>query len=243
MKLYEYEAADIFAEAGIPVPDRVVVRTADEAIAAAVHLAVPVVVKAQVLAGGRGLAGGVKTAAAPDEARAAAEAILGAPIRGLRVEQVLVSRKMDIAGEFYLGITVDGYAGKPVVVASSAGGVNIEEVAAKTPEKIASFTVDPERGLFAFEARALLKRAGFPSARIGVAADILVRLYRVFVRYEAIIAEINPLAISPDGTFMALDAKLDVDDSAVFRLAKILPKRGVSPDNPLEAKAREIGVS
>jgi len=243
MKLFEYEAADIFAEAGIPVPDRVVVRTADEAIAAAVHIAGPVVVKAQVLTGGRGLAGGVKMAATPDEARAAAETVFGSPLRGIRVEQVLVSRKMDIAGEFYLGITVDGYAGKPVVVASSAGGVNIEEVAAKNPEKIASLSVDPDRGLFAFEARALLRRAGFPSARIGAAADILVRLYRVFARYEAIIAEINPLALSPDGVFTALDAKLDVDDSAVFRLVKLLPKRGVSPDNPREAKAREIGVS
>ncbi len=243
MKFYEHEAADIFEEAGIPVPDRLVVKTPEDAIAAAVHLAGPVVVKAQVLAGGRGLAGGVKHARTPDEAFTAASVILGSSIRGLRVGKVLVSRKVDIESEFYLGITVDGYAGRPVIVASSAGGVNIEEVAAKNPEKIASLLVDTERGLFAFEARALLKRAGFPAGRIGAAADILVKLYKVFSRCDAIIAEINPLALTPDGTFAALDAKLDVDDSALFRLMDIVPKRRSDSENPLENRAREIGVS
>lgn len=243
MKLYEHEAADILAGIGIPVPEHFVVSTAEEAGAAAVHLAGPVVVKAQVLAGGRGLAGGVKRADTPVEARAAAEAILGSTIHGFPVEKVLVARQVEIARELYLGVTVDGYAGKPVVVACAEGGVSIEEVAARSPGNIASTHVNVARGLFAYEARALLWRAGFPPAKIAACADILVKLFRVFTRWNALIAEINPLAVCRDGSVMALDVKLELDDSALSRMENRLPRRREEPLNPLERKASEIGVT
>ena len=243
MKFYEHEAADILAGIGIPVPERVLARTPDEAKAAAVYLNGPVVVKAQVLSGGRGLAGGVKRADSPEEARAAAESILGSTIRGLTVETVLVSRRVDIERELYLGITVDGYAGKPVVIASAEGGVSIEETAARSPEKIASLHADVTRGLFPYEARALLRRAGFPPAKREACAEILVKLFRAFTRYNALIAEINPLAVCHDGSLAALDAKLEIDDSALFRMENRLPRLREEPPNPLERKAREIGVT
>jgi succinyl-CoA synthetase beta subunit len=243
MKLFEHEAADIFAGAGIPVPERMVVDDPEKAIPAAVHLGGPMVVKAQVLTGGRGLAGGVKRADTPDEAHDAAAAILGSTIRGLPVDKVLLSRRADIERELYLGITVDGYAGRPVVVACAEGGMSIEEVAARLPEKIASLLVDPFRGLFAYEARALLKRAGFPPSKIGACADILVKLFNVFDRYHALIAEINPLAVCRDGSLAALDAKLEIDDSALARVKDILPRPRETLSNPFERKAAEIGVS
>ncbi len=245
MKLFEHEAADIFAGMGIPVPERMIAHTPDEAKAAAAQLAGPVVVKAQVLSGGRGLAGGVKPAADPEETYAVAERILGTSIRGLRVNKVLVSRRVEFDTELYLGITVDGYAGKPIVVACSEGGMSIEEVAKHSPEKIASLHVDVNRGLFAYEARKLLKNASFPAKQIPACADILVKLYRTFRRLNALIAEINPLVIGSDGSPLALDAKLEVDDSALYRMENRFPKERAKErdESPLERRGREIGVT
>jgi succinyl-CoA synthetase beta subunit len=245
MKLYEHEAADIFSGMGIPVPERMVARTPDEAQAAADYFQTPVVVKAQVLSGGRGLAGGVKFATGPAEARAVAERIFDSNIRGLTVKKVLVSRKVDFDREMYLGITVDGYIGKPVVIACSEGGVSIEEVAKRSPEKIASLPIDINRGLFGYEARKLLREASFPGKLIPGCADILVRLWRAFQRYNALIAEINPLAVCTNGTLMALDAKLEVDDSALSRMENRFTRDRLTErdESPLERRGREIGVT
>ena len=180
MKLYEHESADIFAGAGIRVPERILATTPEEAVLAAEKIGFPVVLKAQVLSGGRGLAGGIKTVASEDDAHAAAVDILGSIIRAAKIETLMVARKIDFHTELYLGITVDDDIGKPTLMVSSSGGVRIEELAEKNPERIATFPVDIERGLFPFEARKLLSKAGFPDKQISGCADILVRLYRVF---------------------------------------------------------------
>lgn len=245
MKLFEHEAADIFAGMGIPVPEHAVAHTPDEAKAVAERLGGPVMVKAQVLSGGRGLAGGVKSAETPDETYAVAERILGTTIRGLTVKKVLVSRRVEFQKELYLGVTVDGCAGKPIVVACSEGGMSIEEVAKRSPEKIASLLVDIDRGLFAYEARKLLRDAGFPVRQISGCSEILVKLFRTFRRLNALIAEINPLVVCSDGSLLALDAKLEVDDSALFRMESRFPKERTNErdESPLERRGREIGVT
>jgi len=243
MKLYEYEAAEIFARIGIPIPGELTASTPEDAVTSAQQLGYPVVIKAQVLTGGRGLAGGVKKASTPSETIAAAESIFSARINGLAVEKVLVSSKIEIMKELYLGITVDGDKGQPIVAASSEGGMSIEEVARTSHAKISSLHVDIARGLLAFEARKLLVRANFPSRQIPAVADMLVKLYRVFRRYNALIAEINPLAVRPDGSVIAVDAKLEIDDSALYRMENRFPGSRERTVNPLEKKGREIGVT
>jgi succinyl-CoA synthetase beta subunit len=243
MKLYEYEAAEIFAHHGIPVPNWMTASSPEETRTAAEKLRCPVVVKAQVLVGGRGLAGGVKTASSPEEALTVAETILGSCIHGLTVNKVMISQKIELVQEFYLGITVDGGKGQPIVVASSKGGMKIEEIAQTSPSRISSRHVDINRGLFSYEARNLLVSAGFPQRQINASADLLVKLFRVFRRYNALIAEINPLAVGSDGLVMALDAKLEIDDSALYRMENRLPAKTERIENPLEKKGREIGVT
>ena len=222
MKLYEHEAADIFSEFGIQVPERILATTPDEAVLAAEKIGLPVVVKAQVPAGGRGLAGGVKSVSTTKEARAVAADLLNSRIRGAKVDTVMVVRKIDYTDEFYLGITVDGYIGRPLVMVSPSGGMNIEAVARQNPENVTSLQVPVDRGLFAFEARKLFKAAGFPPRQIPGCADTLVRLYRVFEAYHA---------------------KLEIDDSALFRPAKLIPKNHARNESRLEKLGRDIGVS
>lgn len=243
MKLYEHESAEIFGENGIPVPEQTVVYSPEEAKNAADKIGYPVIVKSQVLVGGRGLAGGVKPASNAQEAFDVAEDILGSNIKGLEVKKVMVSRKVKIEKEFYMGITIDGYDGKPVVMVSSEGGMNIEEVARSYPERIATMQIDITKGMREFEAKNLLKSAGFPSNCILSCVSVLVRLYRVFIQYNAMIAEINPLVMCEDGKIMAVDAKIEVDDSALFRLKDILPKNHEEEEAPLEKEGREIGVT
>jgi succinyl-CoA synthetase beta subunit len=243
MKLYEHEAAQIFGEMGLPVPERVVVFSPEEARAAAEKIGGPVVIKAQVLAGSRGLAGGVKAAETPEEAHTTASKIIGMSIQGIKVEKVLVTRKVSFEKELYIGITVDGYRGQPVIMVSSEGGMSIEEVARKFPEKIGTLYIRSSRGLMAFEARKLLKDACFPAKQIGACADIMVKLYQIFMRCNAIVAEINPLVVLNDGALMAIDAKLEMDDSALKRLGKLVPRDHVRNETPLEKKGREIGVT
>jgi succinyl-CoA synthetase beta subunit len=243
MKLYEHESADIFSSFGIRVPERILAATADEAVMAAEKIGLPVVVKAQVLAGGRGLAGGVKTVTTPGEVHSVATDLLGSKIQDNKVRNVLVVRKIDYYKELYLGITVDGYSGRPTVMVSTKGGMNIETIARRNPGEISSLQIDVERGLFAFEARKLLTAAGFPAKQIQGCADTLVRLYQVFQTYDAMVAEINPLVVCQNESLMALDAKLDVDDSSLFRIGQLIPKNHDRDESYLEKLGREIGVT
>jgi succinyl-CoA synthetase beta subunit len=243
MRLYEYEAADIFHAAGIPVPARAVAATPEETREIAEDLGCPVVLKAQVPAGGRGVAGGVKIAASPVEAHILSGDLLGTDIKGFPVRRLLVSKRVTIQRELYVGITVDGYEGKPAVLVSAEGGMSIERVAERCPEKITSLHVDVGRGLFPYEARAIFRKAGFSSQELLSAADILVRLYRVFQSYDALTAEINPLAVMPDGSLTAVDAVLEVDDSALFRVLDHLSLDHERIENPLERKAKELGIT
>jgi len=243
MRLHEYEAADIFEYMGIPVPPRAIASTPEEAQKIAVEIGCPVVLKAQVLVGGRGLAGGVKTAATTDEAYTLSADLLKKKIKGFPVRTILITKKVEIKKELYFGITVDGYEGKPTVIVSTEGGMRIEETAKNFPEKIATFVMDANRELFSYEARGLLRKLDFSSKELVTCTDILVRLSRVFFQYDAIIAEINPLAVTSEGGLTAVDAVLEVDDSALYRLGNRIPQDLERIENPLERKGSEIGVT
>jgi succinyl-CoA synthetase beta subunit len=243
MRLHEYEALDIFEENGIPVPRRGIAGTMHEALHVAGEIGYPVVLKAQVLVGGRGLAGGVRTASSPDELKEVAESLLGSNIKGLPVLKILVCEKVEIAKELYVGITIDGYSGKPIIVVSTEGGVLIEETAKSSPEKIASMHIDPSFGYYPYQARTLLKMLGLKQQLITAWTDVIGQLYNVAKRYESLICEINPLVILPNGGLLAIDAVLEVDDSAVSRINFSLPDRVDRIENPLERRGREIGVT
>ncbi|OGR24890.1 MAG: succinyl-CoA synthetase subunit beta [Desulfobacterales bacterium RIFOXYA12_FULL_46_15] len=244
MRLHEYEGMDIFENFGIPVPERGVAGTVDDALSIAERTGYPAVLKSQVLVGGRGLAGGIRIAETPDELRQTAEALFETDIKGLPVREIMVSWKASIKKELYMGITIDGYSGKPVAVVSTEGGVHIEQTAKTSPDKIASFKIDPKFGFYPYQAAGILRSAGLDGNHISSCSNILVRLYRIFQQYEAMIAEINPLVILDNGGLMAVDAVLEIDDSAMFRVKKILP---LSPEgrigNLLEKKGKEIGVT
>jgi succinyl-CoA synthetase beta subunit len=243
MRLHEYEALDIFEKNGIPVPRRGIASTMHEALHVAGEIGYPVILKAQVLLGGRGLAGGIKTASSPDELKDEAEALLGSDIKGLPVLKLLVCEKVEIAKEIYLGFTIDGYSGKPVIVVSTEGGIFIEETARTAPEKIASYHIDPSFAFYPYQARSLLRRLGISQQQITSWTDVIIQLYNVVMRYEALICEINPLVIRPNGGLIAVDAVLEVDDSAITRVRFPLPDRVERIDNALERRGREIGVT
>ena len=243
MNLHEYQARSLLKAAGIPVPDGDVATTPDEAEAIAAGIGRPVVVKAQVHAGGRGKAGGVKLAADPGEARRYAQAILGMQIKGLVVEKVLVVPASDIASESYVGVIIDRASQRPVIMVSPAGGVDIEEVAAKTPEKIFKVAVDPRFGLLPHQAMGLAFELYDDLGRVRRAATIMQQLYRAFVHVGASLAEINPLITTPGGEVIALDAKIVVDDNELDRRADIAALRDVSSEAASEVEAREAGLS
>ncbi|MFH0974185.1 MAG: ATP-grasp domain-containing protein [Spirochaetota bacterium] len=243
MRLHEYEALDIFEENGIPVPRRGLASTMHEALHVAGEIGYPVVVKAQVLVGGRGLAGGVKTASSPDELKGVAESMLSSDIKGLPVLKLLICEKVEIAKELYLGFTIDGYSGRPVIVVSTEGGMLIEETARTSPEKVASIHVDSSFAFYPYQARALLRRLGVKQQLITAWTDVIGQLYNVVMRYEALICEINPLVVLPNGGLIAVDAVLEVDDSAVSRVRFPLPDRVDRIENALERRGREIGVT
>ncbi len=234
MKLYEYSAKDIFSKHGISIPKGSLITHADDAEKIAYELG-SVVIKAQVTAGGRGKAGGVAVAANPQEAKETAQSILRMSIKGLPVKKVLVEEYKKIDKEMYLGITIDRAARRPIIMVSSQGGVDIEETAKRTPEKIFRMYVNPLTGLHDYQAR----RAAYSLDRTGltVIVEVIKKLYNIFVEYDCILAEINPLARTADGIF-ALDAKIIVDDSALFRqdvegeepdaLSEIAKKNGMS---------------
>jgi succinyl-CoA synthetase beta subunit len=243
MRLHEYEALDIFEKNGIPVPRRGVASTMHEALHVAGEIGYPVMLKAQVLVGGRGIAGGIKTASSPDELKEVADALFGSDIKGMPVLKILVCEKVEIAKELYVGITVDGYSGKPIIVVSTEGGVLIEETAKSSPEKIASMHIDPSFGYYSYQARGLLRMLGLKQQLITAWTDVIGQLFNVATQYESLICEINPLVVLPNGGLVAVDAVLEVDDSALSRIRLPLPDRIDRIENPLERRGREIGVT
>ena len=243
MNLHEYQARALLKAAGVPVPDGDVAGTPAEAEAIAKRRGGRVVVKAQVHAGGRGKAGGVKLAKDAAEARAHAEKILGMTIKGLTVKKVLVVPAADIASESYAGVILDRATQRPVFMVSPAGGVDIEEVAAKTPEKIMKLGVDPRFGLLPHQAMQLAFFLYDDLSQVRAAATVLRQLYTAFIDAGASLAEINPLVTTSEGKVVALDAKLSVDDNELERRPKIAALRDVDAENPAEVKAREAGLS
>jgi len=241
--LYEYQGKQLFARYGIPVSDGVIATTPGEARAAAEELGGPVVVKAQVLVGGRGKAGGIQLAADPAEAEQHAEAILGMDIKGHPVHRVWVERSSEIAREYYFSVTFDRGAKRPLLMLTTAGGIEIEEVAASTPERLARLHVDPLVGFQPFHARRLCFDAGLPPEEMRQAGDIMAAAYRAFVETDAMLVEINPLIVTPDGELRALDSKYTVDDNALFRHPDIAEMRDLGALPPEERMARERGVT
>jgi succinyl-CoA synthetase beta subunit len=243
VNIHEYQAKELFRGAGIPIPPGRVAATPDEAEAIAREFGEAVVVKAQVHTGGRGKAGGVKLARTPEEARAHAANILGMQIKGLTVKLVLVTPAADIASEAYAGIIVDRASKRAVFMVSPAGGIDIEEVAASTPEKILKIPVDPRYGLQPFEAM----RMGFflyhDIRQVRAAAAILRQLYSVFLETGASLAEINPLVTTPDGEVLALDAKVVIDDSELERRTELEALRDESAEAPSEVEARKANLT
>lgn len=243
MKIHEYQAKEFFEAAGIPVPPGRVVTTPDDARKAAEEIGRPVVVKAQVLVGGRGKAGGVKLAKDAVEAQARAAEILGMDIKGEKVEKVLVTQAVDIAKEIYVGIILDRSSQKPLIMSSSEGGVEIEVVAKEKPEAIHRVVVDPLAGLLSFQARGIAQKldGDFKVAR--QIATIIEKLYDVYIRTDASLAEINPLIVTPEGEVKAIDAKINIDDSALYRQRRAQEMRDVSAEDPGEVEARDAGLS
>jgi len=243
VNLHEYQARALLRAAGIPMPDGDVASTPDEVEAIARRLHRPVVVKAQVHVGGRGKAGGVKLAKNAAEAREVAGRILGMAIKGLVVNRVLVVPAEDIATESYVGLIMDRETQRPVFMVSAAGGVDIEEVAAATPEKIVRIAVDPRYGLFGHQALGLALSLYPDFAQARAAAKIMQQLYQVFVGNGASLAEINPLITTPSGQVLALDAKLSVDDNELDRRPDLAALRDDSAEAPSEVAAREAGLT
>jgi succinyl-CoA synthetase beta subunit len=243
MRLYEFEGIELFRREGIPVPDYAVVTSPREARQRAAELGLPVVIKAQVLAGGRGLAGGIKSADSLEQVEKVARYILGSQLKGFTVERLVVARKVEVARELYLGVTVDGYKGVPVIILSPAGGVSIEEVARTSPELVVSRQVTITAGLGQSEASRMVKEAGLTGEESRQIGDILHALYTVFRKYDALITEINPLALIPLGGCLALDAKVEIDDSSLYRHPEFMTALEERISNPLERKGRQIGVT
>jgi succinyl-CoA synthetase beta subunit len=244
MDLYEYQGKQLFKQFGIPVSDGRLASTPEEARQAAEELGGPVVVKAQVLTGGRGKAGGVKLADDPADAEQKAKDIIGLDIRGHVVEKLWIEKASNIAKEYYLSVTFDRGAKQPLFMFTTQGGVEIEEVAANDPDALVRLHVDPMEGYQPWIARRLVYGAGVEDAgEQKQIADIIGKLYRCFIESDAMLTEINPLIVTPDGEVKALDSKFTVDDSALYRHADIAEFRDTSAADPLEAFAREKGVT
>jgi succinyl-CoA synthetase beta subunit len=242
--LYEYQGKELFKRFGIPVSDGRLATTPEEARAAAEEIGGQVVVKAQVLTGGRGKAGGVKLADDPADAEAKARDILGLDINGHVVRKLWIERASDIAKEYYLSITFDRGTKKPLYMLTTEGGVEIEQVAEESPDALARLHVDALEGFQPYQARRLIYGAGIddPNEQKQI-LGIVEKLYRCFVESDAMLTEINPLVVTPDGDVRALDAKFTVDDSALFRHPDIAEMRDVEAADPQERFAREKGVT
>jgi len=236
MKLLEHEAKDIFRAFNMPTPPGGVAKTPEEAMNLAAKVGKPVVVKAQVLSGKRGKAGGVKFADTPEQAKEVAKHILGLKINNLPVEAVLVEEKLDIQQEIYAGITIDRNERRYVVIGSGAGGMSIEELAEESPEKIVKMHVDPSNGFLPYNAREMATKMGFRGRQINKLASFFLKLWNIVEAYDVELTEINPLILTKDGRFLAADARLNVDDNALFRHKQMMEslKR-----NPVEQNERE----
>ena len=243
MKLHEYQSKQIFAKYGIPIPKGRVAATASEAKAIAEELGGRVVIKSQVLVGGRGKAGGVKLAKDPEEAEQLATQILAMEIKGLPVRKVLIDEAAAIDKEIYFSITNDRSARKPVMIASAAGGMEIEEVAAKTPEKIIKLHIDPLLGLRDYQGRDIAASIDLPRDYWKDFGKIAMGLWRVYTETDASLAEINPLVITKDKRMIALDGKMIIDDNAMFRHADLAEMRDLDEEVPAETEARKYGLT
>ncbi len=250
MKIHEFQAKAILADAGVPIPRGRVATTPSEVRAVAQELAGPVVVKAQIHAGGRGKGGGVKLAQTPDEAEQVASRILGMMLRthqtgpeGQRVKRVLVEEAMAIRRELYLGIVIDRAVGLPVLMASAAGGMDIEEVARTQPAAIVKVHVDPATGIRGYHTRKLGFGLGLQGDQVKAAADFVARLYAAFERTDCSLAEINPLVVAEDGRLLALDAKMNFDDNALFRHPEVQALRDLDEESPLEVEASKYSLN
>jgi len=242
LNLHEYQAKEILARYGIPVPPGKVAYTADEAKQIATEYGDTVVIKAQVHTGGRGKAGGVKLAKTPEEAREKAGQILGLNIKGFITKKVLVGKAVDIAKEYYAGMILDRVSQRVVLMLSKEGGVDIEEVAATRPYAIIKYPINPQTGLRPFEARELIKKAGL-EGNLNKLASMLVQLYNAYVGIDASTAEINPLVITAQGDVVAADAKIVLDDNALYRHPELMPLREAEAEHPLEVEASNYGFA
>jgi succinyl-CoA synthetase beta subunit len=249
MKAHEYQAKELLAEYGVPIPAGGVAKTASEAREIAAGLKGQIVVKAQVHAGGRGKAGGVKIVSTPDEAEQAARGMLGSMLvthqtspEGVPVNTVLVAEAADIEKELYLGIVIDGVAGLPVIMASESGGMDIEEVASNSPEKILKAYVYPGLGVRPYLARQLAFNLNLNKEQVKSATELISNLYKLFEAKDCSLAEINPLAVTADGRLLAVDAKLNFDDNALFRQRDVEELRDVQQEDALEVEAKSKGI-
>jgi len=250
MKIHEYQAKQIFARYGVPIPSGEVAATPEEARSAAARLGREVVVKAQIHAGGRGKGGGIRKAADAEEAEKHARALLGQPLvtpqtgqDGRIVRRVLIEETLPIERELYLGIVIDRAQARVVVMASAAGGVEIEEVAREQPEAILKAVVDPLTGLESFQARQLAFGLGLKDELVKQAGRLLAGLYRAFLETDASLAEINPCVVTRDGRLVALDAKINFDDNAVFRHPDLRELRDLNEEEPLEVEASKYSLN
>jgi succinyl-CoA synthetase beta subunit len=251
MNIHEYQAKEILRKYGVAVPNGKVAYSIEEAVQAAEEIKTDVkVVKAQIHAGGRGKAGGVKIAKTLDEVRTYANELLGKQLvthqtgpEGKEVKRLMVEEGCDIEKEYYIGLVLDRAASKVVMMASEEGGTEIEEVAAKTPEKIFREEVDPAIGLQAFQARRLAFNMNIPAKLVGKAAKFMIGLYNVYIEKDCSIAEINPLVTTGDGQVMALDAKLNFDDNALYRHKDIFEYRDLDEEDPKEIEASKFDLS
>ncbi|GAB4417837.1 MAG: ADP-forming succinate--CoA ligase subunit beta [Anaerolineae bacterium] len=243
MKLHEYQSKRIFAKYGVPIPNGDVATTPAEAHEIAKRLGGPVVIKSQVLVGGRGKAGGIKVAKDAKQAEELARQILGMTIKDIPVEKVLVDEAADIKEEIYLGIVIDRAQRTPVIIASAAGGVEIEEVAKTNPEAIIRLPVDLERGLLDYQARDLAFELGLRRDFIGQFVQIVKGLYQAFVDTDASLAEINPLVVTGQERLLGVDGKIVLDDNALFRHPELAELRDIQEEAPAEREARRAGLS
>ncbi|HZG52519.1 MAG TPA: ADP-forming succinate--CoA ligase subunit beta [Pyrinomonadaceae bacterium] len=251
MKIHEYQGKELLRKFGVPVPRGIVAHTPEEAFAAATELGTDVVVvKAQIHAGGRGKGGGVKLAKSPEEAREVASQILGMNLvthqtgpEGREVRVVLIEEGLPIDREFYLGIVLDRATGRPVFMASSAGGMDIEEVAAHTPEKILKETIDPAVGFRPYQARKLAFGLGLPADLVNEAAKFMQTLYTAYEQMDASLLEINPFLLTKDKRLIALDAKVTFDDNAMFRHKDFASLRDLNEEEPLEIEASKFDLN
>ena len=250
MKLHEYQAKEILGKYGVPTPKSKLAKTGNQAATAAFEMGGTVVVKAQVHAGGRGKGGGVKIVESPGAAKQAAEEMIGSNLvtfqtgpEGVPVNSVLIEEGIEIENELYLGMVIDGASKGVVVIASEAGGMNIEEVAETSPEKILQIPIDPVLGLQPFQGRKIAYGLNLGQEHIRSVTSLAQNLYQAFIETDASLVEINPLVITKDGKVLAADAKLDIDDDAIFRHKDLQEMRDVSQEDPLEVEARSSDIN